>query len=295
MINQKTLPTVFHDADGTFSDFSIDAVSFGRDSFALPLKAATDAFYFGLWKPFANVFVEMAIPNLETVTFLAEYWDGSAWVIVDNLLDDTKGFQRSGNLQWDRPGKAWKENTVNNKSAFWIRLTPDADFTVDPTFDPEADPIPESIVPRVQGMGVLFSDDQDLRAVYPAVMNLLDDSEISFVLRHENARDDIVQFIRNSGIMKSSKELGVHDEIEAWDLLVIEEVRAWSKYLALSNIFSGVQSKEKGMWKEKSEEYEEKAENAKAAFFLSLDRNDDGIKDPEESLGRIDTVSLVRR
>jgi hypothetical protein len=111
-------------------------------------------------------------------------------------------------------------------------------------------------------------------------------------LRHENSRNLIVQDIRNLGFRKFKEK---YQNIDAWDLLEIEEVNLWSAYLTLANIFSSLQSNQSDLFKQKADEYNQQAEFYKAQSYLTLDSNDDGIADSSESARDISTRRLVRR
>ena len=278
MINQKKFPSAVFDDNGTQTGISLYMASFGRDSYAIPMVAAEDYFYFGRYKPFDAVYLEMKVANTVTNTLAVEYWDGSAFVTVENKLDDTNGLKRSGFLQWDKPSD-WEATTVNAEELYWIRFKPSVDL---------------SLTTEIQGMGLLFSDDQDLNGVYPGIISYLNNTETSFVLRHENSRNLIVQDIRNRGFTKKPVGLSGYEQIDEWDFLRINECKQWSVYLTLSNIFSSLQSNDSDMYKEKADDYQQKADLYKAAFYLTLDKNDDGIAGASETAGNISTRRLVR-
>lgn len=277
MLKQKKFPTVLLHDGATFTDLSLDMLSFGRDSAVVPLLASAGALYFALYKPFAALYAEIKVPNAVGAFLTVEYWNGSAWVEVSGCVDDTDAFSRSGFIQFDKP-EDWDETSVNSLSGFFIRVRPSLDLTA-------------SL--EIQGMNVVFSDDQDLRGVYPSVLNYLDSSETSFILRHENSRDRVIEEIRRT-MRKSQVGSGKWEVIDAWDFLHIEEVRLWALYLTLENIFSGLQSKESDMFLEKAKEYAGKAQEFKAQAYLSLDLNDDGRDDKVEQAQEISSRSLVR-
>lgn len=278
MLNQKNLPSVTIDDDGVQTGIGFYMVSFGRDAYPLPMVAADDLLYYGLYKPFNALYVEMGVASVITTTLSLEYWNGAAWAALENVLDDTSAFKRSGFIQWDKPSD-WATTTVNAEERFFIRLAPAANLSVTTT---------------VQGINIVFSDDQDLNGVYPGISAYLNAAETSFILRHENSRNLIVQEVRNRGFTKYAAESLRYDQLTEWDFLAIQECKQWSIYLTLANIFSSLQSNQSDLYKEKAEEYEKKAEFYKAAFFLTLDKNDDGVLSPAESAKDISTRRLVR-
>lgn len=278
MINQNKLSSVVFDDNGAQTGISFYMASYGRDSYVLPMVATEDYLYYGRYKPFDALFVEMKVSNSVNNSLGLEYWNGTAFVSVVNKLDDTDGLKRSGFIQWDKPTD-WATTTVNGEELYWIRVRPSADL---------------SLTTEVQGINVLFSDDQDLNGVYPGIISYLNNTETTFVLRHENSRNLIVQDIRNRGFTKRPVGLGGNQMLDEWDFLRINECKQWSVYLTLSNIFSSLQSNDSDMYKEKAEEYQAKADFYKAAFYLTLDRNDNGKADAVETAGNIHTRRLVR-
>lgn len=286
MLVQKNYPTVFVDDGATLTDVSFDALSFGRDAFSCEITAAGNYLYFGRYKPFAALYVEVGTANTQAQSeFLVEYWNGSAWSgLLDSMvIDDTKGFMRSGFIQFTPPSD-WALGTFGPREQFYIRFVPSEDFSAGCT---------------VQGMNLVYADDQDLNTVYPGVLNYKHSNEVSFILRHEAARDRIVQDVRNRGHRKvtpaGTTMLRRYANYDAWDVLDVSEVKEWAKYLALENIFSSLQSTEDGLYKQKAEEYRELAQEARAAFYLTLDQDDDGVADSNESSMDISVRRLVRR
>lgn len=277
MLKQKNFPRILFYNGVTHSEYSLELLSFGRDTKVVPLDPATGTLYFGLYKPFAALFAELSVASAVSTSFTIEYWNGSTWNIVSGLVDDTKAFTRSGFIQFDRPDD-WASTAVNSIDAYWIRIVPVLAITN---------------TTALQGLGIVFSDDQDLNGVYPGVSAYLVGSETSFILRHENSRDLIVQEIRNH-MRKSPVGSGRWESIDAWDFLRIDEVRMWSVHLTLANIFSSLQSNGSDLYKEKATEFRELAERYKNEFFLTIDRDDDGKVDAGESVSSIKTITLVR-
>jgi len=277
MLKQKNAPSVYFD-DGAVTGISFYMLSFGRDPIALDVDAG-DHIYFGRYKPFKAFYVEMAVANTVTTLITLEYYNGTTWVSVAGFVDDTNAFKRSGFMQFDMPAD-WEVETIGGEEKYFIRMSVALDMSGTTSF---------------QGMNIVFSDDHDLVGVFPSVLQYLDPSEDTFILRHENSRDLIIQDIRNQGFTKTRLLADRYDQIDEWDLLHINEARMWSVYLTLSNIFSSLQSNNGDLYKEKSIEYFDKSQSYKAAFYLSLDKDDDGLEDACESAGNIAVRRLVRR
>lgn len=278
MLKQKNFPKVYIYDGSTYTEVSAYALNFGRDY--LDAHLHTNHFlYFGRVKPFDALYIEMgAQPNNVASTMAVEYYDGSAWVDVSNLSDDTLCFNRSGFVQFDKP-EDWETVLVGSHTQYFIRIAPSVNTRNNM---------------HIQGMNILFSDDQDLNGVYPGIISYLNNTETSFVLRHENSRNLIVQDIRNRGFTKKPAGISGYEQLDEWDFLRIEECKQWSVYLTLSNIFSSLQSNDSDMYKEKADDYQQKADLYKAAFYLTLDKNDNGKPDAVETAGNIHTRRLVR-
>lgn len=91
------------------------------DVVLLPASPQTnDAFYFGMAFPFAGVSVLISTPGVQPgVTW--EYYDGSAWQALSNVVDNTAGFTAAAGshvASWDVPGD-WATTTVNSQGPFY--------------------------------------------------------------------------------------------------------------------------------------------------------------------------------
>ncbi len=98
MLYQKNFPKVVWD-NGSLTDVSYYMLSFGRDPLDFAFTS-TDELYFGRVKPFSAIFVEMAVANTAITALTVEYFNGSAYVPVTGLIDDTQGFTRNGFIQF---------------------------------------------------------------------------------------------------------------------------------------------------------------------------------------------------
>ena len=278
MLAQKNYPKIYWYNGTTFTDASFYMLNYGRDP--LTMHMHTNHFlYFGRVKPFNAFYIEMHNASNVNTTLAVQYYNGSSWVSVANLLDDTIAFTRSGFVQFDKPSD-WASNSVNSTSLYWVRMAVAQDTANNTQF---------------QGINLVFSDDEDLKGVYPYVTGYLTGQEKTFILRHENSRDLIIQDIRTRGFRKTNAQKTRYENIDAWDLMDINEVRMWSTYLTMENIFSSLQSQEGDLYKEKSIEYKAKAEFYKNLVYLTLDKDDDGIVSNTESAQDISTRRLVRR
>ena len=119
----------------TFSDESLKLNDFLRDSVSATINVS-DFYYIGLYKPFKDIYLEFVTADTNTPTATYEYHNGTTWVDLPNLKDDTQGFQRDGFIRWDfddnsQITESWKEVAVDSDTLYWIRIS----FDVAVTFD----------------------------------------------------------------------------------------------------------------------------------------------------------------
>lgn len=76
--------------------------------------------------PFMGVALDYTNLNSNDATLSVEYWNGSAWVAVSNLLDgtiasSTKTAGADGQVTWSMPTD-WAASTINGIAAYYVRL-----------------------------------------------------------------------------------------------------------------------------------------------------------------------------
>lgn len=269
--------TILHDDNGNIRDLSHDLADFGRDSVLLDYVAAEDAFYIGLYKPFDLLYFEMAIADDAQASMDVKYFNGSSFVSVGEFIDDSKGLIRSGFVEWEKPSD-WDVETINGQELYWIRL----DFSID------LNPLTE-----LQGIGIVWSTDQDLKEEYYEILDCLPAGASSFILKHQASKKQIVQDIRNQGKRKQGKKGSISHITEFDFLKPEEELRQASKFLTLSKIFFNIHDDTDGIYTSLAKDYKEKFEGSFENLLLTLDFDDDGIVDNNEELVT-STITLRR-
>lgn len=113
---------------GAFTDFLAEI----RDAAAndvqlLPVMTngglvVDDAFYFGLDRKWAQLWLNIGVPAVGNFALAHEYWDGGAWVGLAGVIDNTVEFGASGkhNIKWTVPGD-WALKLVDGSDLYWIR------------------------------------------------------------------------------------------------------------------------------------------------------------------------------
>ena len=258
------------------SDISTKLKDFGTAAVALSLQVG-EYIYIGYKKPFKQLFIELSVKNTGGGSLSAEYYDGSAWAPLDNLLDETENFSKSGFLFFEKYS-AWAETTVEGEEKYFIRLKTDTNH---------------DLGTEIQGLGILLSNDLDLEGVRSNIVSKFNNGS-SWVLKHEQARKDIVQLLRNRGnriVRNADKENKLVTEgirfadVTEFDLLEPTQLRQASLYKVLSMIYlDELSDNEDDKWYRQGERYEKTFHEMFNLFYLQLDFDDDGITDSNETV-----------
>jgi len=124
----------------SFIDLTTDINDFGlADVSPFPAGAGVnDAIYFGVaGQTMRHIQVDVSTAGVGTYALTWEYWNGTAYTAVSGLTDGTLGFKITGEkeVSFTRPTD-WVADTVNGKTAFYLRAKRDAGtVTIDPVFN----------------------------------------------------------------------------------------------------------------------------------------------------------------
>jgi len=124
----------------TYIDETADINNPTADDVYLPPQQAMtpgDAIYIGSDYKFKKVrFNVSTAGNYSNITISWEYWNGSTWAPLPDLLDGTNGFKNSGTneVSFSIPSD-WAKTTIQGKTAFWIRAR--ASFGASPSITTE--------------------------------------------------------------------------------------------------------------------------------------------------------------
>ena len=273
--------TVLHDDGVTIEDISLSVKDFTTNFISLAL-GDTHYLYVGYYKPFKQFYIELKPFNTVAGDLVFEYWDGTAWVILE-AIDESQNFFKSGFIYFNRPDD-WAANTVSGEENFYIRLQPSASH--------DAGTI-------LKGLGILLSNDLDLEGIKSNIVSKLNSGE-SWVGKHEAAKKYIIQKLRNLGnrkvissqsnnpVFSTAKETSsiLFSDLTEFDLLDPFELREASKFYALSYIYLDELSDEQDdKWERSGKRHLKRADEAVNLFMLKLDTDDDGEEDASESSG----------
>lgn len=271
--------TVLHDANGSFSNHSNDALDFSRDSFALTLTQTTSYLYIGYRKPINTIYFQLDTPNTNANTLSMQYWNGSSWTTLSNAQDDTKGLTRSGFITWDRNQTNEATTTVNSTTLYWVRFQPSVTTSA----------------MTVAGISFIFADDQDLKQEVPEITdsNHLA-GKTSHILTHVATRNQIIQDLRNKDYTRTNQNTSLKEDLTVWDILDANQLKQAAIFLSLSKIYFNFSDQPNDKYEQKSLAYFNKYEKAIALSRLSLDTDDDGLSDSFETQKLFTTSRMVR-
>ena len=280
MLNPNTRLNISHTVGGS-TDISIDMQDFTRNTLALN-QTISEYIIVGLYKPFFSIDFDITTGNSNgSVTSLAlEYWNGITWIAVDDSLDQTKQFTRSGRITWGLDDvTTWLTSLNNGETIYFIRIAPVGGTTADAVFN---------------GMNIIFSNDQDLAEQVPEINDSTHlTGKVSHILAHVAARNWIVQSLRNKNYIKYDID-GTAQDITAWDLLDVNQINESSTFKALSLIYFNYSDEVGDNYSIKSKSFEKRAKTALELATLNIDVDDDGILDSTENAAEMKQRRVTR-
>lgn len=121
---------VVFDDNTVLTDYSEEAKSAASSSFTGALVATEDYLYVGDLSPFSALNVAMATPNATSSVLTVEYWNGTAWTAVTNMVDGTDNggatLGQTGQVTFTEPS-AWRRRyygaQAKKMQIFWVRLS----------------------------------------------------------------------------------------------------------------------------------------------------------------------------
>lgn len=243
---------------------------------AKTLNLASGEILLGYEKPISGFYVELTETNPGSVPALdLKYHNGSSFVVVPNVEDRTFGLTKCGFVLWDNEEFSEELSSQSSIELYWYKLTTSIPASVD-----------------VKGINLVLSDDKDFGFI-PNIMSYRPAAISSFIGFHQEARNIIVQNIRNSG----KSILGFNDltskSVDQFDLLDIEDFRQASKYLALHLIFDHLSKAGDDQYALKAKNYFDRYTDSLNSRLVSIDTNNDGKKDASE-MNAMKTVMVVR-
>lgn len=268
--------TVLIEDNGIFSDISLDAENYLRDTISFSFISGEDALYVGYYKPINSLYVDFYTPESGGLSTTVSYYNGNSFSDVDDLVDRTRGLARNGFISWSRDLTTDTATTINGVEQFWYRITLSGDTS----------PI------VFNGINLLLSYDDDLLENEPDILNAsyYPEGYTSYLPYHVAARNKILSDMRVKGKRIEGEE---YKQLDQWDLLDYEEFRESSKFYVLSQIYFYLSDSVDDKYFQKYEDYKSRHEQAFNLYYSSIDTDDDGQTDRHEKVQS--NTALIRR
>lgn len=268
MLNKYDYLSVLYYKSSAYTDYTVAAADFDRDSVSITLDT-TEYIYLGFYKTISDVYFHLTTPNTNTGVISLQYWNGSAWTAATNLIDQTKGFTRSGFIKWDRPTD--RDVVINTVTQKWYRIAIGT----------------KTSAMVIKGINLTFCDDWDLKQENSDILadTFLVGTDTSHIKIYQAVTSQIIQKLRNKGYTITGQKI-----LTKWDLLKIEEVKVAATYLALHKIFMNAS--------DSTDNFKTRADYYLNLFneymgSLSIDTSDDGVEDTAE-VKTARSITMVR-
>lgn len=157
---------IFYSDNGILRDLSVNLNKYDSIESEFDYISGEDYIYIGSRLPFNSLYFKVIAPNEMPANMYVEVWDGENWEFVNELIDETGAFQKSGYITFvpDRD-TGWNMEDTNSGGniitgldslkiydKYWMRISFDADLS-------------SSV--SLSWVGHLFADDADLGSEYP--------------------------------------------------------------------------------------------------------------------------------
>lgn len=145
------------------ADISLQMSDYHSNTYAMTYVAGQYV-YVGMRSPFNNIFIQMSTVAVSTSgTPVVDVWWGSTWTSAVDITDQTSGMTASGRISWAlEKNKGWEAEEYSADvgitgskvyDMYWARIS-----------------WPNNFSATLQYIGQKFSEDADLRILYPDLM-----------------------------------------------------------------------------------------------------------------------------
>lgn len=135
----------------------------------------------------------------------------------------------------------------------------------------------------------LFSSDEDLKPLESKIIRWLPEDHSTFNYQHREAQEQIMNYLDRNGYVNV-----FDNKYTKFDFIDLEEVRDWSKWLALKLIYEDQSESVDDKFQELAKMALNKESESRQRAVLRLDTNNDGKQDTGEHL-TIGSVTVFRR
>lgn len=162
----------------------------------------SDFLYLGFHGRFASRYFQVGVANAVVSALTVEQWNGTAWVAVDDLVDQTSvggaTLAQSGFISWVN-NETWVESTQTGVDAdvslFWVRISVSANLTG---------------TTALKSILNVYSDDTLLAAYFPELVsdtNYLPSGKVNFLDQHVAAKDLVVLRLKQRKMIADESQI----------------------------------------------------------------------------------------
>ena len=171
----------------------------------------SDFFYVGFKGKFGARFFDMGTANTNAATLTVEYWDGTTYQPLIDVIDQTNGMTTSGFISWLNVEDWHSKEQVpitsadgNDIELFYIRISTDTSFSAGTTLNAVVN---------------MFSDDEAIKPLYPELISdtrFLPPNRTDFLDQHLEAKNRVVRRLNQKGIIRDESQIiNINDVSEA--------------------------------------------------------------------------------
>lgn len=205
ILNRQKTRTILNTTETTSDTATLQS---GELAFVL---LTSDFFHVGFKGKFGARFFDMGTANTNAATLTLEYFDGTTFQPLIDVIDQTNGFTKSGFISWLNV-EDWQKNEQipitspdgDDIELFYIRISTDTNFSAGTTLNAVIN---------------LFSDDEAIKPLYPELISdtrFLPPNRTDFLDQHLEAKNRVVRRLNQKGIIKDESQIiNVNDVSEA--------------------------------------------------------------------------------
>jgi hypothetical protein len=221
-------------------------------------------------KPIAKLY--WAIDSDHDGDLSLSYFNGTSFSTLSFTSDSTNELTSQGWLTWDRASNDSKDGDL-----YKYRFTLES--------------VSASKVATIKFVGVIFSEDRDLKKEYPNIVDHKPENDSSFLRFHVSSKDSIVQWFRGKGELTYN---GVKfKEVDEFDFFEPSQLNMASRFMTLAKIFFWLSDSVDDKYYQKGKDFMAEAYNSLDVYYISIDKDGDAI--PDEVSDFEDTITVLKR
>lgn len=220
---------------------------------------SSDKFYIGYHAPFTTRYFQFGTANATAVVPTIKYWNGSSYVTVEDIVNQTNSLRQSGFISWQNPDSAmWVKKAqtgIADVEMYWIELA-----------------VPSSLDAgcTLQSVTNIFCDDTLVRQYYPELITdtrYLPSGRNDLMEQYVAAKNYVVQRLKKDQIIEDESQIIDVNEVA----LAAVHATAW----VVLNAFAVLEGSESA--KDRADEAKQQMNEELNRVKLDFDFNDDGI------------------